>query len=177
MNIVIRPPEIGDAKDLHAIRIAQGARENTLGLLSNTVLENERRLQNNTPNDHVLVAETEGRVVGIIGLHVPPNPRLNHSALLGISIHPEFQGQGIGRRLMDAALDLADNWLMLVRVELSVFTDNAGAIRLYESMGFEIEGLKRYAAKRHGRYDNEYLMARYNLSLVGGLNDGQADGE
>lgn len=177
MKIVIRPQQIQDARDLHAMRIAEGARENTLGLLTNTVMGIERRIQNQTANDHVLVAEVDGRVVGIVGLQVKASPRLNHSGTLGLTIHPEFQGQGIGRQLMSAIIDLADNWLMLVRLDLEVFTDNARAIHLYESLGFVIEGHKRYGSKRHGRYDDEYFMARYNHSLVGGMQNGQANGK
>lgn len=44
---------------------------------------------------------------------------------------------------METALDLADNWLGLSRVELTVFTDNATAIALYEKFGFEIEATHR----------------------------------
>ncbi len=43
---------------------------------------------------------------------------------------------------MSEILDLADTWLMLVRIELGVFTDNEKAIKLYEKFGFEIEGTK-----------------------------------
>ncbi|WP_439709371.1 GNAT family N-acetyltransferase [Parachlamydia acanthamoebae] len=43
---------------------------------------------------------------------------------------------------MELLLDLADNWLKLVRVELDVFSDNQKAISLYQSCGFEIEGKK-----------------------------------
>ena len=50
---------------------------------------------------------------------------------------------------------------MLKRVELSVFTDNERAVRLYESLGFVVEGTERFAAIRDGRYADEYLMARY----------------
>ena len=57
-------------------------------------------------------------------------------------------------------LDLADNWLMLVRVELEVFTDNVKAIHLYEKLGFEKEGCKRMTTVRNGRYVDEYVMAR-----------------
>ncbi len=65
-----------------------------------------------------------------------------------------------GDALLNEILDLADHWLMLVRVELEVFSDNEGAIRLYESLGFQKEGLKRMATVRGGRYVDEYLMAR-----------------
>ena len=52
------------------------------------------------------------------------------------------------------------HWLMLVRVELEVFADNEQAIRLYEKLGFEKEGLLRMTTVRNGRYVDEYKMAR-----------------
>jgi len=74
---------------------------------------------------------------------------------------------GVGTALMKALLDIADNWLMLVRVELTVFEDNERAIHLYEKLGFEKEGLMRLAAIslaaiRNGKYENQYIMARIN---------------
>ena len=70
-----------------------------------------------------------------------------------------------GDALLNEILDLSDHWLMLVRVELEVFSDNEGAIRLYESLGFQKEGLKRMATVRGGRYVDEYLMARLRPGL------------
>lgn len=61
---------------------------------------------------------------------------------------------------MNALLDLADNWLMLKRVQLTVFTDNERAIELYESLGFEREATLRGATAKGGKYADEYLMAR-----------------
>ena len=52
---------------------------------------------------------------------------------------------------MKAALDLADNWLNLTRIELEVCTDNQTGIALYEKWGFEIEGTLRHFAFRGGR--------------------------
>lgn len=76
-------------------------------------------------------------------------------------VHKAYQGTGIGKKLMSEILDLADNWLMVVRIELGVFTDNEKAIKLYEKFGFKIEGTKKYAAIKNGRYADEYIMARY----------------
>ncbi len=70
-----------------------------------------------------------------------------------------------GDALLNEILDLADHWLMLVRVELEGFSGNEGAIRLYESLGFQKEGLKRMATVRGGRYVDEYLMARLRPGL------------
>ena len=61
---------------------------------------------------------------------------------------------------MSAALDLTDNWFDLRRVELTVFTDNVGAVRLYQNFGFEIEGTLREYAFRNGQYVDAYSMAR-----------------
>ena len=57
-------------------------------------------------------------------------------------------------------LDMADNWLMLLRVELTVYADNERAIHLYEKYGFVKEGVKRKAAISCGQYKDEILMAR-----------------
>jgi len=75
-------------------------------------------------------------------------------------VHKAYQGMGIGKKLMETLLDMADNWLMLVRVELTVYTDNEKAIGLYQKMGFVSEGVKRKAAIRSGQYADEYIMAR-----------------
>jgi hypothetical protein len=40
-------------------------------------------------------------------------------------------------------IDLADNWLNLRRLGLTVFADNPRAIGLYESLGFQREGVMR----------------------------------
>ena len=61
---------------------------------------------------------------------------------------------------MEAALDLADNWLNLTRVELTVYTDNAAGIALYEKFGFGIEGTHPRFAFRNGEYVSAYSMGR-----------------
>jgi len=108
-----------------------------------------------------LVAVHGSEVVASAGLHGHPNlPRLRHSAMLGIAVARAWQGRGVGSELMRRLLDLADNWLGLLRVELSVYTDNARAIAMYRRHGFEMEGTLRAFGLRHGRYDDVYTMAR-----------------
>lgn len=111
--------------------------------------------------DMVLVAERDGQMLGSAGLHpVGLALRRRHAAVLGISVAPEAQGQGVGRALLSALCDYADNWAQLLRLELTVFTDNHRAIRLYESLGFVHEGTHRAYAMRHGRYADANVMAR-----------------
>ena len=157
----IRAVKIEDAPDINRMRTMDGVRENILGMMSERIADSEKYIRELTQNDHVLVAEENGAVIGCAGLHVSPRPRERHTAWCGINIHTEHQRQGVGKALMEAILDIADNWLKLKRVELCVFTDNQSAISLYKKMGFVVEGTKKFAAIRDGAYIDEYLMARY----------------
>lgn len=167
MDFLIRPIEVGDGKGINELRRMPGVFENILGIPSERVKRNEDFIMNMDSNHHQLVAVTktqncEDIIIGTVGLTVNPNPRTRHSGSIGIMIHKDYQNMGVGTALMQAIIDIADNWLMLIRVELGVFEDNERAIRLYEKFGFEREGLKRLAAIRKGKYENEYLMARIN---------------
>ena len=64
------------------------------------------------------------------------------------------------RRWSGTLVDVADNWLNLRRLELTVYVDNEPAIRLYKKFGFEIEGTRRADAFRDGVYVDSYAMAR-----------------
>lgn len=107
-----------------------------------------------------LVAEVEGLVVGQLGLQVMQNPRRRHVAEIGMGVSEPYQGQGIGSALLRAALDMADNWLALRRVELLVYTSNEPAVALYERFGFEVEAELTDYAFQYGNYINALLMAR-----------------
>jgi putative acetyltransferase len=152
-----------DAADINRMRTMDGVRENILGVVSERVTDAEAFIRNLSPNDHMLVAQSGEKVVGFVGLTVSKMPRESRTASLGLMVHAAHQRQGVGRALMTAILDLADNWLMLKRVELSVFIDNEPAVALYRSMGFVVEGTKKFAAIRDGTYMDEYLMARYRM--------------
>jgi putative acetyltransferase len=111
----------------------------------------------------VLVAELNGEVVGNAGLHpVVTALRRRHAALLGMSVAPNAQRQGVGGALMTALCDYADRWAGVLRLELTVYTDNAAALRLYQRHGFVIEGTLRGYSMRDGQYADVYTMARFH---------------
>lgn len=170
IKYTIRPIKYTDAEDVYNLRIMDGVRENTMSLFSQRLEKTEDFIKNISTEDHIMVAEIEEngmkKVIGIAGLNLMKSPRSRHSGYLGISVHTDYQGFGIGKSLMEKLIDLADNWLMLIRIELGVFTDNIAAIKLYEHFGFVIEGEKKYALIRNGKYENEYIMARYNKKLL-----------
>ena len=111
--------------------------------------------------DLSLVAEVHGEVVGSAGLHPASTAqRRRHVLMLGISVAPSSQRQGVGSALMAALCDYADRWVGALRIELDVYTDNAAAIHLYRKFGFVTEGTHRGYALRDGRYVDSYAMAR-----------------
>jgi putative acetyltransferase len=118
-----------------------------------------QRLEPPAPNRHRFVGVMDGRVVGFLGLN-RGDGRRSHCGQIGLFVHDDFAGRGIGRKLMAACIDLADNWLGLTRIELDVFTDNVPAIALYESSGFEREGTARNFCLRDGQLVDAYYMAR-----------------
>lgn len=164
MEYEIRPIRPQDAAGMAALRRMPGVFENILGIPSAREADSTAYISSLGKDAHQFVAVTntaDGElVIGSIGLNTTPNPRTRHCGSIGIMVHRDYQDKGVGSALMEAALNVADNWLMLVRVELTVFADNERAIHLYEKYGFEKEGLRRMAAVRNGVYDDEYAMAR-----------------
>ena len=165
MEYNIRAVCMRDCEGINRLRRMPGVFENILGRPSERVMDTEAFIQNLGKDDHEFVAvipDETGRetVIACGGLHIFPNPRLRHSAGIGLMVHADYQNRGIGTKMMETILDVADNWLMLKRLELGVFTDNVRAIKLYEKMGFVQEGIKRNAAIRNGEYIDEMMMAR-----------------
>jgi len=108
---------------------------------------------------HIFVADIQNKVVGMVRVQAGQGRR-KHIGFLGMAVHDKYQGQGIGKMLVLTAIDLADNWLNLMRLELDVYTDNERALRLYKNFDFEIEGRMRCSSFRGGKYIDSYLMAR-----------------
>jgi ribosomal protein S18 acetylase RimI-like enzyme len=81
-----------------------------------------------------------------------------HCGTLGMGLLPKYRGQGIGRKLMQRALDTALAF-GFTRIELTVRETNVNAIALYKKLGFETEGLHLKAVRIEGRYENVLSMA------------------
>lgn len=159
-TLQIRPLHPDDAYHLHHIITLPQVARNLLQVPSKTLASTVEWVKTDDPFRHRFVAEQEGKLVGLASLKQVNRPRLFHSGSLGLYVHPDHWGKGVGSALMAQLLDIADNWLNLKRVELEVFTDNAAAIRLYEKFGFVPEGVRRWAAFRDGALADDLCMAR-----------------
>jgi putative acetyltransferase len=119
-----------------------------------------QRLQANNERALKLVALHQGVVIGNLGLEAYLRMRRAHAGSFGMAVAVAWQGKGVGSMLLAAALDVADNWMNLHRVELTVYADNEAAIGLYRKFGFEAEGLLRDYAVRDGQWVDTLSMAR-----------------
>lgn len=119
-----------------------------------------RRLTGDSERHLQLVALHQGQVIGNIGLEQVSRVRRMHAGVLGMGVATAWQGQGIGSRLLAGALEVADNWMNLTRLELTVYADNEAAQALYRKFGFEVEGRLRDYAVRDGQLVDALYMAR-----------------
>ena len=160
-EITVRHSEPEDHEALHRIYSGPLAMRDTLGLPFSSKEPWRKRLAEEREGDISLVAcAPSGEVVGHLSLYLYPEPRRRHSGHLGMAVRDDWRGQGAGTRLMGAAMDLADNWLGLTRLDLRVFAANEAAIALYRKFGFEVEGTHERFALRDGEYADAHVMAR-----------------
>jgi L-phenylalanine/L-methionine N-acetyltransferase len=164
MPLTIRRARPGDAATMTQMMSDPAVYPGTLQLPYPSESRWHKILEDNeTPGNTnlVLVAESAGAVVGIAGLHpIGPNLRRRHAMSLGITVSGPAQGQGVGTALMSALMHYADHWGHVLRVELTVFADNAAAIALYRRHGFVQEGRHHAYALRGGQYADVLSMAR-----------------
>ena len=164
MTIVVRRARVDDAEAFARIMGDPGVYPGLMQMpFASEEAQRARLAESLAPGkaDVLLVAERGGEVVGSCGMHpAGTSPRRRHVMTLGISVRADAQGQGVGSALMQAMCDLADRWIGLLRLELTVYVDNERAIALYRRFGFETEGRLRGYVLRDGAYVDAFAMAR-----------------
>lgn len=115
----------------------------------------------NAPNQLMLIAEVEGRIVGSTSAHIGRRRRICHAAGLGICITKPYWGIGLGRAMMAEII----GWLKSQQVEkvnLEVDTTNMRAISLYLRTGFTVEGTQKHQRRMaDGSYRDSYWMTLF----------------
>lgn len=160
IEVTIRAFEIADWEDLATLFLAPSCQWGTLRMPYQSRDEIKQQLENPPPGVQRLVAVVkDDKIVGSVRLQTYSGRRA-HVGQLGMLVHNDYQNRGIGSQLMEAVIDLGENWLNLKRLELTVNTDNPGAIHIYEKYGFVIEGTLRKYAFRAGTYVDAYAMAK-----------------
>lgn len=158
-----RPADSGRVLD-HALAIHsaedhhQVADADEVGLTVERIRELIKRLKE-ADNSFFLLAESGGEVIGTVSGQGGRYRRVRHSAHIGISVREGWRRQGVARALMESADACARESVVLRRLTLAVFASNEAALRLYTSLGYTIEGIRRGAIRIGEEYVDELLMA------------------
>ncbi len=101
---------------------------------------------------------SEGKHIGSTGLH-EIDKKINFKATWGIFIGDKnYWSQGFGTDTLKTVLKYCFGKLKLNRVELCVFPHNPRGKRCYEKCGFKVEGVKRQAIKKNGKFIDDIIM-------------------
>lgn len=173
-QVAIRTITAGDAASKLAMehRLAQDGRGMVLDTSQLPMLEDERaRITQGltTPDaqrEWVAVGH-DGNVLGHAQLRRLHPARCQHVGWLSLGVHPDWQGRGIGRLLMQTLLEAAPA-MGLRRLELYVRADNPRAISLYAALGFHHEGTRRdFVRLNDGGFIDDLIMVRFLMRPVG----------
>lgn len=159
-DIRIEPMSEEHIEGFHRVLDTVARERKYLTLLEAPPLEDTRKfaLASIASGNVHLIALDSGELAGWCDIRRHFFPSHAHCGSLGMGLLPAYRGQGLGRRLIEAAIAKAREAGM-VRVEFGVHADNARAIRLYEKVGFVREGVSRDAFCVDGRYTDVINMA------------------
>ncbi len=156
-----------DAAAFHSLRLG-GLRDAPIafgasfaeeqGLLAADI---EARLQHHDDRG-VFGAFVDDALVGVVALGRERQAKLAHKGMIwGVYVAPVARGTGAGRALLQAVIDFALTVPSLRQLNLVVYVGNAGAIKLYESLGFVRYGLEEAAIIVDGvAYDDLHMSLR-----------------
>lgn len=124
---------------------------------NSTVEDEEKFLEKTTL---VLVAEINGKIVGVSTLQRGNANRTSHIGTFGITILKQYSGMKIGTSLMNEVLKWSKE-NNIEKIELEVFNDNIPAIGLYKKFGFIIEGVKNKKIKIRDKYKDVLILGKF----------------
>lgn len=107
----------------------------------------------------IFVAVEDNKLCGYLLLQGETSNRAKHRAYIVVGVHSSYRGKNIGTSLFN----YAHNWAAqseIHRLHLTAMTVNKPAIRLYEKMGYKIEGVSKHSLVVDGTWIDEFYMAK-----------------
>ena len=87
--------------------------------------------------------------------------KTRHRATVAIALLKEYWNLGIGTRMFEELIRIAEANKNITQMELDFIEGNTRARALYEKMGFRITGVKPNGIRlKDGTMLNEYMMVR-----------------
>lgn len=164
MSFSIRPTRSYDAIPIAAVHRATAAMPGGIARRPEEITDAyiDRILHEALADGVGLVAVDEtGTVVGEIhAVRIPVKLFSHVLSDLTVAVHPDWRGRGVGSALFQALFAAARAMdPPIVRVELNAGAGNAGALRLYERLGFRIEGrLQKRGRFPDGTFEDDIAM-------------------
>ena len=167
-NALIRSPQDEDIQGmLEYLYISAGETDFILRYpeeCNKYTVEGEKALfdrVNKSDNEAMLVCLVDGKVAGSCQITWNERIKIRHRASVAIAILKDYWNQGIGTRLFQELIRIAEENPNLIQIELEFVEGNSRARALYEKMGFRITGVKPNAIRlKDGTLLNEYSMIR-----------------
>ncbi len=108
-----------------------------------------------------IVAEHKNEIIGNAEVMIKERDADRHVGDFGIIILEKFTGFGLGTKLSNIVIDLAQKKLKIEIVKLNVYSTNKRAQGLYRKLGFKKIGVIKNGIKIKNRYLDNILMVKY----------------
>ena len=164
---LIRSAVDEDASELSTLRLKLDGetenfdREQGEGFLDEATFLQLIQSDTDAPNNLMIVAEMNGKLVGYARCEGSTSKRLAHKVEFGVGVLQKYWGHGLGKNLLETCLVWAKSNRQK-KMSLQVLETNKPAIQLYEKYGFETEGiLKKDKLLSVGNYYNTLILGAY----------------
>ncbi|GGE30814.1 GNAT family N-acetyltransferase [Streptococcus himalayensis] len=117
--------------------------------------------KSSSDNQLYLLAFVDEQLAGVLSITADFHDRIRHIGQIFIVVRKSYWGQGLGRILLEEGIAWAEASGVIRRLELTVQARNHGAVHLYKSVGFEIEGTQaRGACSSEGEFLDVHVMGK-----------------
>ena len=167
-QIIIRKAKVGDEKGIASL-MKEGIESKNWMYTGSRAIPDKKKIakmkkdlcnKNSERFSFIAIDKENKKIVGSITASFKGNGRTRHRIDIGWGVHPEYQGKGIGTRLLKEILDYAKKQ-GFKRAEAEMAIENEGSWKLALKNRFKVEGKKKEALLTDdGRYIDTYIVGR-----------------
>lgn len=163
-NVIFREPVLEDAEEIVDFYNYVGGETSYLSFEKDEYpldVEAQResiKATNESCINKMLLAVVDGKIVGIGTISSSHKIKSRHCGELGIVVAQAYQGKGIGTSIINQLIDWAKQNRTTTRIQLDTRKDNEVAVKLYQKLGFELEGCLKNSTLLEGKYYDLYVM-------------------